>query len=98
MPHLNDLTALALPNGSRLVADETPSRLHLSLEGQPLIELHLAREPEITVQVEQRFDTSEAQALWAACYWLFARDPACQHLTFQLPQSPTDALASGLLI
>ncbi|AHZ68571.1 hypothetical protein OU5_1492 [Pseudomonas mandelii JR-1] len=98
MPNLNDLTALALPNGSRLVADETQSRLHLSLEGQPLIELRLTREPDVQVQVEKRFDTPESQALWATCYWLFARDPACQHLTFQLQQSPADALASGLLI
>lgn len=98
MPNLNDLTALALPNGSRLVADETQNRLHLSLEGQPLIELRLTREPDVQAQVEKRFDTPEGQALRAACYWLFARDPACQHLTFQLQQSPVDALASGLLI
>jgi acetyl CoA:N6-hydroxylysine acetyl transferase len=38
------------------------------------------------------------QALWAACYWLFARDPACQQLTWQLDQPPTEALLSGLLV
>jgi hypothetical protein len=31
--HLNDLTALALPSGSQLVADATESRLSLSLTG-----------------------------------------------------------------
>lgn len=33
MPNLNDLTALYLPTGSRLAADETQSRLSLSLKG-----------------------------------------------------------------
>ena len=42
MSHLNDLTALLLPTGSRLAADETPSHLSLSLEGQPLIALRFS--------------------------------------------------------
>jgi len=56
MSTLNDLTALALPTGSRLVADETESRLCLSLEGQPLIQLRLTREP-AAVQVESALTT-----------------------------------------
>lgn len=43
MSTLNDLTALALPTGSRLVADETESRLCLRLEGQPLTQLPVTR-------------------------------------------------------
>ena len=44
MSNLNDLTALALPSGSQLVADATESRLSLSLDGQPLIRQRLDRE------------------------------------------------------
>jgi RimJ/RimL family protein N-acetyltransferase len=95
MPDLNDLTALALPTGRRLVAEESENRLTLSLDAQPLITLRLAREPELQVQVEARPDT---QALWAACYWLFTRDPACQHLAWHLDEAPVEALLSGLLI
>lgn len=95
MPNPNDLTALALPTGSRLVADETASRLSLSLDADPLITLHLTREPSMQLRAETGYD---AQALWAATYWLFARDPACQRLTWHLDQVPTDALLSGLLI
>ncbi|WP_309674287.1 GNAT family N-acetyltransferase [Pseudomonas sp.] len=98
MSTLNDLTALALPTGSRLIADETESRLCLSLEGQPLIQLRLTREPALHVQVEERLDCGDSQAVWAACYWLFARDPSCQRLTWHLDEAPTEALLSGLLI
>ncbi|WP_283181117.1 MULTISPECIES: GNAT family N-acetyltransferase [unclassified Pseudomonas] len=98
MPNLNVLTALALPTRSRLVADETESRLSLSLETQPLITLRLKREPELLVQVEERFDHADDQSIRAACYWLFARDPACQRLTWHLDEAPTEALLSGLLI
>ncbi|MHC8287966.1 GNAT family N-acetyltransferase [Pseudomonas sp. XS1P51] len=98
MPNLNDLTALALPSGSRLVADETQSRLSLSLETQPLITLRLMREPEWLVQVEAPLGRPDDQAIRVACYWLFARDPACQRLTWQLDDAPTEALLSGLLI
>ena len=44
MSNLNDLTALALPSGSRLEADETENRLSLSLESQALINLRLTRD------------------------------------------------------
>ena len=97
MSNLNDLTALALPSGSRLEADETENRLSLSLDGQSLVQLRLSRDPELKVQREEggHLDTS---AVWAACYWLFARDPACQRLIWQLDEAPTEALLSGLLI
>ncbi|KPH02158.1 acetyltransferase [Pseudomonas sp. RIT-PI-q] len=98
MPNLNHLTALALPTGNSLVADETENRLSLSLEGQPLIQLRLTREPELHVQVEERFGRPDGQAFWAACYWLLASDPARQHLTWHLDEAPTAALLSGLLI
>jgi acetyl CoA:N6-hydroxylysine acetyl transferase len=98
MSNLNDLTALALPTGNSLVADETESRLSLSLEGVPLIQLRLTLEPELHVQVEERFGRPDNQAFWAACYWLLARDPARQHLTWHLNETPTEALLSGLLI
>ncbi|MGJ7515554.1 GNAT family N-acetyltransferase [Pseudomonas baetica] len=98
MSNLNDLTALALPTGGRLVADETENRLSLSLDDQPLIQLRLNRGPELQVHPEQRFGPPDSLAFWAACYWLFARDPACQHLTWQLDEVPTQALLSGLLI
>lgn len=95
MPDLNDLTALALPTGSRLVADETATRLSLSLEAQPLITLGLAREPELLLRPETRFDSL---GIWAANYWLFARDPACQCLNWHLDAVPSEALHSGLLV
>jgi len=98
MSNLNDLTALALPSGSQLIADATESRLSLSLDGQPLIRLRLDREGKGPIQLDERFALPPGQALWAACYWLFARDPACQQLTWQLDQPPTEALLSGLLI
>jgi len=98
MSNLNDLTALALPSGSRLIADATESRLSLSLDGQPLIRLRLDREANGPIQLDERFALPPGHALWAACYWLFARDPACQQLIWQLDQPPTEALRSGLLI
>ncbi|RAI62652.1 GNAT family N-acetyltransferase [Pseudomonas fluorescens] len=98
MSNLNDLTALCLPTGSRLAADETQSHLSLSLEGQPLLTLRLIRGPELHVQLLERFSCPEGQALWAACYWLFARDPDCQRLIWQLQDVPNEAVSSGLLI
>ncbi|MCW8278986.1 acetyltransferase [Pseudomonas sp. PCH199] len=97
MSNLNDLTTLALPTGGSLVADETENRLSLSLEGQPLIELQLTRDPELQLQLEEGGRPAN-QAIWAACYWLFARDPARQRLTWRLDETPTEALLSGLLI
>ncbi|MBH1967047.1 MAG: acetyltransferase [Pseudomonadales bacterium] len=98
MPILNDLIALALPSGSHLVADETENRLVLSLAGQPLIHLRLNPKPAVQVQVEAGFKRPDTDAIWAACYWLFARDPACQRLTWLLDDVPNEVLLSGLLI
>jgi RimJ/RimL family protein N-acetyltransferase len=98
MSNQNDLTALALPSGSRLVADKTENRLSLSLDDQPLVQLRLSRDPELQLQQEESCGQPDIAALWAACYWLFARDPACQHLTWHLDETPAEALLSGLLI
>ena len=98
MSNPNHLTTLTLPTGSRLVADQTETRLSLSLEGQPLIQLRLTRAPELQLQIEEHKGRPDSPAIWAACYWLFARDPACQRLTWQLDEAPTEALLSGLLI
>ncbi len=49
----NVLTALPLSTGGSLVADETGTGLSLSLEGQPLISLHLTREPELLLQLPE---------------------------------------------
>jgi len=98
MSNLNDLTALRLPTGSSLVADETENHLSLSLDGQPLISLRLTRGPELLVQPQERFGRADNQAFWAVCYWLFARDPDCQRLVWQLDDAPTEAVLSGLLI
>ena len=38
------------------------------------------------------------QALWAAGYWLFAREPERQHLAWHLEHAPDEALRSGLLL
>ena len=38
------------------------------------------------------------QAMWAACYWLFATDDQCQQLTWHLNQPPNEALFDGLLL
>jgi RimJ/RimL family protein N-acetyltransferase len=98
MPNLNDLTALTLPSGRRLVADETENRLSVNLDGQSLIQLSLSRDPELKVQPQEGSARPDDAALWAAGYWLFARDATCQRLTWQLDETPTEALLSGLLI
>lgn len=97
MSSLNDLTALALPAGERLAANESAGWLSLSLDGQPLIALRLASEPSLQLRIEADSRRPDLQACWAACYWLFARDSTCQRLTWQLDQVPGDALLSGLL-
>ena len=87
MSNPNDLTCLVLPLGRNLSADETESRLSLILEGQPLIQLRLERNPEPPLRILERYGRPVGQALWAACYWLFARDPECQRLTSHSPIS-----------
>ncbi|MEB0047180.1 MULTISPECIES: GNAT family N-acetyltransferase [unclassified Pseudomonas] len=98
MSDLNYLSVLTLPSGRRLGAEKTQSRLHLSLEGQPLVDLHLSGEPEWQVQVAQSFGHPEDLTIWSTCYWLFAHDRECQHLDWRLDEAPTEALLSGLLI
>lgn len=65
MSNLNDLTALCLPTGSRLAADETQSRLSLRLEGQPMLTLRLIRDPELLENPE--FVTQALLAFLAEC-------------------------------
>ncbi|VVO03160.1 hypothetical protein PS691_02790 [Pseudomonas fluorescens] len=98
MSNLNDLTSLLLPLGRGLSADQSDSRLSLILEGQPLIQLSLERDPDLQLRVQESSSRPLGQALWAACYWLFARDPECQRLTWHLDELPHEALRSGLLI
>lgn len=98
MPNPNDLTALALPTGKSLTADETASRLMLNLEGQPLITLRLSRESGLQVRVEEHLAPFDSQAIWLSCYWLFARNPAWQRLVWRLDEVPAQTLLSGLLV
>lgn len=65
MSNLNDLTALCLPTGSRLAADETQSRLSLRLEGQPMLTLRLIRDPELLENPE--FVTQALLAFLVEC-------------------------------
>jgi RimJ/RimL family protein N-acetyltransferase len=95
---MSNPNVLPLPNGSRLVADETETGLSLSLEGQPLIQLNLTCEPEVLLQLREGARLLDSRAVWAACYWMFARDPACKHLVWQLDEAPPEALLSGLLV
>jgi len=98
MPHLNDLSVLPLPAGPALNADETDSRLSLTLEGQPLIRLRLERGDELLVHLQEPGLVPAARALWAACYWLFVKEPGRQRLVWRLEHAPEDALRSGLLV
>ncbi len=97
MSNLNDLSVLPLPAGPALNADETESHLSLTLEGQPLARLRLERGDELQVHLQNPGDVPSARALWAACYWLFAKEPVRQRLTWHLAHVPEDALRSGLL-
>lgn len=84
MPNLNDLSVLPLPAGPALNADESESRLSLTLEGEALIRLRLERGDELQVHLQEASTVPAPRALWAACYWLFAREPARQHLNWHL--------------
>lgn len=97
MSNLKHPTTLPLPGGRRLGADETERHLSLMLEGAPLIRLRLERGTELHVHLQEINDRPVGPALWAACYWLFARDPECRRLTWHLPERPGEALLSGLL-
>jgi acetyl CoA:N6-hydroxylysine acetyl transferase len=76
------------------MADETADRLSLCLDGQPLLSLRLSREPALHVAIEHCVEHPDSEVLYLACYWLFACDPACQHLTWHLDELPTEALLS----
>jgi len=98
MSNLNDLSVLPLPAGAALNADESASRLSLTLEGESLIRLRLEHGDELQVHLQEAGSVPAARAVWAACYWLFAKEPARQHLTWHLEHAPDDALRSGLLV
>ncbi|MNO61302.1 N(6)-hydroxylysine O-acetyltransferase [compost metagenome] len=98
MSILNDLTPLLLPSGRRLDADESDRQLNLILEGLPLIQLRLVRGEALQLFLQEAGLQPDGRALWAACYWLFARDPVCQRLVWNLDVPPVEALLSGLLI
>jgi len=93
-----DPASLPLPSGNRLGADETDTRLSLVLEGQPLIQLRLERGADLRLSLQDAGNQPSGNAIWAACYWLFARDSACQRLVWSLEHTPDQALRSGLLL
>ncbi|WP_411382962.1 GNAT family N-acetyltransferase [Pseudomonas sp. L7] len=101
MPFDAASTPLSLPRWHSLQGDETASRLSLTLEGRPLIQVRLVPADPVQVHLETVCPDRGAQALWAACYWLLSRDPACQRLAWHLPKTPAwlpALLASGLLV
>ncbi|MBC3420439.1 GNAT family N-acetyltransferase [Pseudomonas sp. RW3S2] len=101
MPFDAASTPLSLPRWHNLQGDETASRLSLTLEGRPLIQVRLVPADPVQVHLETVCPDRGAQALWAACYWLLSRDPACQRLAWHLPKTPAwlpALLASGLLV
>lgn len=98
MSNLNDLSVLPLPAGPALNADETESHLSLTLEGGPLLRLRLERGDALHVHLQDAGHVAPARALWAACYWLFTKEPARQRLVWCLEHVPEDALRSGLLV
>ncbi|NER64733.1 acetyltransferase [Pseudomonas sp. MAFF212427] len=98
MPADTALPALSLPPLASLSADETECHLSLVLEDAPLVRLRLERGQDLNIYLEYSCSERPQQALWAACYWLFSRDPRCQRLRWHLAQVPEAALASGLLV
>ena len=98
MSNLNDLSVLPLPAGPALNADETESHLSLTLEGQPLARLRLERGDDLQVHLQTPAEVPSPRALWAACYWLFTKEPTRQRLPWHLEHAPEDALRSGLLV
>nr|WP_314483938.1 GNAT family N-acetyltransferase [uncultured Pseudomonas sp.] len=98
MPSEAALHTLFPPRWRSLSAEQRDSLLSLSLEGRPLITLRLHTQGVMVIEVERLCSERPYQALWAACYWLLSRDVTCQTLTWRLPDVPTQALASGLLV
>ncbi|MGY2290047.1 GNAT family N-acetyltransferase [Pseudomonas sp. SDO528_S397] len=97
MPTANHRTGLPLPAGPHLNADETDSHLSLSLGDQPLIRLRLERGDALRVHLQDASGVPPVRAVWAACYWLFSREPERQRLVWQLEHAPDEALRNGLL-
>ncbi|MNO79543.1 N(6)-hydroxylysine O-acetyltransferase [compost metagenome] len=89
---------LSLPRWRSLSADQSDCRLSLTLEGRPLIQVQLVPGATLEVHLLSLCPERPCQALWAACYWLLSRDPACQRLAWHLPQPIRQALGSGLLL
>ncbi|MFJ4430170.1 GNAT family N-acetyltransferase [Pseudomonas sp. NPDC089395] len=89
---------LSLPRWHSLSADQGDRWLSLTLEDRPLIQVRLVPGETLEVHIESLCPERPQQALWAACYWLLSRDPACQRLAWHLPQPQPEALASGLLV
>lgn len=98
MPFDSVSPTLSLPRWRSLSADEGDCHLSLVLEGSPLVRVRLQRGETLQVLLEDYAHEHGQQALWAVCYWLFARDPGCQRLTWHLDQPPQEALNSGLLV
>lgn len=86
------------PRWRDVSADQTDTRLTLSLAGQPLLDLECVRDNGLHLFLKNPSLAPSMQAMWAACYWLFATDDQCQQLTWHLNQPPNEALFDGLLL
>ncbi|MFQ6572910.1 GNAT family N-acetyltransferase [Pseudomonas sp. UM16] len=98
MPFDTASQTLSLPRWRSLEGDESDCQLSLVLESRPLIRVRLVRGDTLHVHLDGLAQDRLHQALWATCYWLFARDPSCQCLIWHLNEPPVEALLSGLLI
>lgn len=88
---------LPLPDGRRLAADEAAGRLQLWLSSEPIASFARSSDGPRTVLASSRPPDSPL-ALWAASYWLFAREAACEEIAWELPQASPAALETGLLM
>jgi acetyl CoA:N6-hydroxylysine acetyl transferase len=90
---------LPLPGGGALAAEVPDGSLDLHLDGRPLARFALVRERQhIALGAPHPAPDDAAFALWAACYWLFAGEPDCREVRWDLSQPPASALGSGLLV
>lgn len=96
MPDLTPLTSLAFSRGRFLAADHTAGRLCLSLSGERLLNARVAQAADLELCPEQGAVTPEA--LWAGCYWVFAREPERQRVFWRLPTPPVEAVLRGVLV
>lgn len=97
MSRQHPLSSLPLPGGRRLDVDESQDRLHLLLDGQPLLEL-AAQPGEQPLLKPLQPALPDADALGLASYLWLAREPGCQALRWQLSVAPAEALAEGWLV